>query len=345
MVKFLRIIFTVTAVVLLVSVLMFIIPVRPGYTDSGYREVMGTFGRIVAVGDTVSAKRSIENAFRQIEAIEALMSRYKEDSVITRINRYAFEDVVSIDDDTFRVIKKAIEYSELTDGAFDITIGPLVELWSKAAETKIRPTQKQIGQAKSKVGFEKLILDEDAKTVRFSTEGMKLDLGGIAKGYAIDKAIEILQHEGMAGAMVDIGGDIRCFGVSYKKNKKWLIGLQDPDVNQMDISTQNKILVLELGNSAVATSGHYRRFVLIGDQKVSHILDPKTARPAVNLDSTTIITERAVDADALATAASVLGPSKAVELIETIAQVEAVMIPAGQTGIIKTSGADKYILK
>ncbi|MHC4308868.1 MAG: FAD:protein FMN transferase, partial [Planctomycetota bacterium] len=157
-------------------------------------------------------------------------------------------------------------------------MAPLAQLWRTAGESNSVPADAELEMARSKVGYEKLILDANEMTVRFAVDGMKLDLGGIAKGYSIDKAVEAMQTAGAVGGMVDVGGDIRCFGSPPKGKKTWRIGLEDPTEPQggdqdLAVSAGRILLVLKLTNAAIATSGGYRRFVLIEGKKHSHILN------------------------------------------------------------------------
>ncbi|HUW19255.1 MAG TPA: FAD:protein FMN transferase [Sedimentisphaerales bacterium] len=314
-------------------------------SDSGYRQVMGTFARIVAVApDSGTAKNCIEAAFAELRQVDEMMSDYKSDSEISRVNRDAYKGPVKVSGPTFEVAQKAIYFSELSDGAFDITVGPLVDLWRLAAEANAVPTEAQLQQARAKVGYEKLLLDANALTVRFAVEGMRLDMGGIAKGYAIDKAIEAMQKGGALGGMVDVGGDIRCFGVPTRGKTHWLIGLQDPNRPEDWIDTSKPSLVLKLNDAAIATSGDYRRFVLIDGQKYSHILDTKTGRGGKGFSSVTIIAKKAVDADALATAVSVMGAEKGLALIQKLPDTEAILIsPRPEFKLVKTPGAENYL--
>ena len=198
--------------------------------DSGYQMIMGTFVHVVAIAeDTGTAKKCVRAALEEIRRVDELMSDYKSDSEISRVNRDGAKMAVRVSESTHKVLQRSVEFSEMTGGAFDITIGPLVALFRKAKESKIAPSEQQIALARSKVGFEKLKLDSENNTVQFSENGMLLDLGGIAKGYAIDKAIEAAQRCGAIGAMVDIGGDVRCFGLPPEGKEHWLIGLQDPN--------------------------------------------------------------------------------------------------------------------
>lgn len=320
-------------------------PKPPVEVRSGPRIVMGTFARVIAVAPrSHTAKNCIDAAFEQLDTVDKLMSVHRDDSQISRVNRDAHKSPVSVDKLTFDVLQKAVEFSKLTDGTFDITVGPLIDIWHCAAEANSVPSDVQLRQARRQVGYEKLILDANDMTVRFAVEGMKLDLGGIAKGYAIERAVQAMQAGGAVGGMVDVGGDIRCFGTPAPPKKTWLIGLQDPTDPQRLVASGKILLTLTLTNTAIATSGDYRRFILIDGRKYSHIVDRNTGKSAGSLSSVTIIADNATDADALATAVSVMGPDKGLALIEKIPRTEAILIsPSPQYHITQTSGAHKYL--
>ncbi len=314
--------------------------------DSGHRLVMGTFARAVVIAkDSDTAGKCIENAFIQINKVDDLMSDYKSDSEISSVNRDGFEKAVQLSQSTFEVLQRSIEFSELTDGAFDITVGPLVELFRKAKRKQALPNQDEITDAKSKVGFEKLKLDDRNRTVQFTVEGMQLDVGGIAKGYAVDKAVETMQTHGAIGGMVDLGGDIRCFGAPFKGRDYWVIGLQNPNMVK-DSAGSEVLLKLKIANGAIATSGDYQQFIIIEGKRRGHIIDRKTGTSTEGLSSVTIIADNATNADALATAVSVMGNKNGLELIEKINGTEAILITSQpEFKLIKTSGAEKYIKK
>jgi thiamine biosynthesis lipoprotein len=312
--------------------------------DGGYRMAMGTFARVVVLArDSGTAEKCIDTAFTQIDKVDEWMSDYKSDSDISIINREAFTRAVNIRQATYFVLQKSIEYSKQTNGAFDITVGPLVELFRKAKQQQVLPTQEEIDKARSKVGYEKLKLDDENWTVQFAVEGMRLDLGGIAKGYAVDKAVEVMKGRGAIGGMVDLGGDIRCFGAPFKGRDHWVIGLQNPKTNK-DSNENEVLLKLKITNGAVATSGDYQQFIEIDGKRHSHIIDRKTGTSAEGLSSVTIIAGNAIDADALATSVSVMGIEKGLELIKETQDVEAILITSGpEFKLIKTPGVEKYI--
>jgi len=326
---------------------------QPVKADSGYRPVMGTFAHIIAIAPNWrTANKSLEEAFEQLHNIEMLMSYHRDDSELANINRNAYKGPVKVSSQTFEVIQKAIEFSNLSDGAFDVTIGPLMDLWHSAAETNSVPTDAKLAEVCAKVGYEKVILDANEMSIQFAVEGMKLDLGGIAKGYAIDKAVEAMTNCGSTGGMVDVGGNIRCFGRPPKGKTHWLIGLQDPNENfgfrisdfGFPAEAGEPLLVLKFTDAAVATSGHYRRFALIQGKRYSHIIDTKTGSRSDKLASVTIIAKDAITADALSTAVIVLGAEKGLALIEKLPQTEAILITAQpEYKLIRTSSAEKYI--
>lgn len=307
--------------------------------NRGHRTVMGTFANITAVAaDSETARTCVEAAFGWLEHVDEVMSDYKADSQLSEVNRDAFDKPVPVDDDLFEVLDIAVEYSRKTGGAFDITVGPIVDLWRQAEEQKLLPTEDELDQARSKVGFEKLVLDAQNKTVRFAVDGMRIDLGGIAKGYAIDTAIEVMQKAGAIGGLIDVGGDVRCFGPPSDDKESWLVGLQDPAAdNQL-------LLVLKLRDMAVATSGGYRRFAEIDDKKYSHIINPTAGASADELISVSVVARTATGADALATAVSVLGRQKGLELVDSLVETEAILVGADKTDdLIHTEGVRQYV--
>ena len=330
---------------------------QPIEIDGGYREIMGTFARIVAVAKQERrARRYIEAGFSELVRIDKMMSDYKPDSELSKVNRGAFANPVKVSPELFEILQKSVEFSRLSNGAFDITVGPLVDLWHKAGEANIVPDENTLAATRTRVGYEKLILDANGRTVRFAVAGMRLDLGAIGKGYAVDKAVEAMQNRGAIGGMVDSGGNIRCFGVPADTDT-WLIGLQNPKSAGTDtdlpelhgaIGTGEVLMVLKLNpdkiGMAVATSGDYRRFVTIDGKKVSHIVDPNTGASADRLSSDTIIAATAVDADALSTAVNVMGAEKGLALVESLPGVEAILVTDGpEYAIRQTRGAEKYV--
>ena len=312
---------------------------KPARAQSANKVVMNTIAKITAVApDEKTAQLSIDSAFEKIYGIEKLMNRYDPNSQLSQVNRLAAKEPVKIDKDLFDILRQSVEYSKKTDGAFDITVGPLVDLWKKCAEANSMPTEKQLAEVKKRIGYDKLILDANEFSVRFTTAGVSLDLGAIAKGFAADKAVAEMKKTGAIGGLIDLGGQVGCFGLMEKKGK-WIVGVQNP----AKLEDNQTIARLALSDSAVATSGDYRRFYKIGDKHFSHIFNPATEKSADQLISVTIIAKDGTAADALATAVSVLGAEKGLKLIEEIPDAEAVIIKSGSNELIKSSGAEQYL--
>ncbi|MCJ7779048.1 MAG: FAD:protein FMN transferase, partial [Sedimentisphaerales bacterium] len=320
-------------------------PASPVEIDSGYRLVMGTFARVVAVAsDAETAKKCVDAAFEQLQHVDKSMSAHDPCSEISMVNRLASKEPVKVSESTFDVLERSMYFSRLSNGAFDVTAGPLVDLWRASGDANMLPTPEQISAARAKVGYRKLILDANNMTVRFAVDGMKLDLGAIAKGYAVDKTVDAMKAAGSRGGMVDAGGNIRCFGTPSKGKTHWLIGLQDPNVTDEQMKADRTILTLKFTDNAVATSGDYRRFVVVGGRRHSHIINPATGQSSESLASVTIICPNATDADALSTAVTVMGKEKGLAFIEQIPDVEAILItPAPEFKQTQTPGAEKYI--
>ena len=284
------------------------------------------------------AEACAERGFAELVRIDEAMSDFKDTSELSKVNREAFGGKVVVSEELFALLQTSVEYSRLSDGGFDVTIGPLVDLWRKAGRTNTTPTEEKLAAARAKVGFEKLILDPADRSVRFAVEGMKLDLGAIGKGYAVDRAIEILRQAGAVGGMVNLGGNIRTFGRPVGK-PDWNIGMRDPtDPNHIQ-------LTLRLNDWAVATSGDYERFVFVEGQKVSHILNPATRTGATGLTSVTILARTGLEADALSTTVTVMGKDKGLALIERLPDTEAILIESDKPEEpIYSSGIQKFII-
>lgn len=307
--------------------------------------LMGTTVQITAVAkDERTAHKAIEKARQTIAQTEAVMSYYKSDSQLSMINSMAHKKAVKIDAELFEVISKSIEFNKLTGGAFDCTIAPVLELWRQSAKNGTKPTQEQLAQAKAKTGSDKLIINAAEHTVKFAIEGMKLDLGGIAKGYAVDKAVDAMRSAGANGGLIDAGGDIRCFGTPPSSHKNWTVGLQNPDITAENGRAMIRKFVIN--DMAITTSGDYYRFVVVGGEKISHIIDPSISKPAKQLCSVSVIAPDATAADALSTAVTVLGTEKGMALIESLDGIEAMLIECHpQEKTFQSSGIEKYIEK
>ena len=309
---------------------------KPVMFKSPSIDVMSTIANLIAVADDeATAEAAVAAAVEKLHYVNKLMSDYDPEAQLYKVNQTAFAGPVKVDDDLMYVLKESVKYSEVSGGAFDVTVGPMVDLWHKAGEEHKRPSDEEIAAAKAKVGYEKLILNDDG-TVRFKVDGMRVDLGGIAKGYSIDLAIEAMKQAGAVAGMVDVGGDIRCFGKPVEKDS-WRIGLQDPRSSEI-------LLVLKFNDVAIATSGDYQRFVEVDGERYSHIMNPKAGSSAKELESVTVIAPTAIAADALATSVSVMGAKDGLKMVEGIDGVETIAIPNKEgLSFVHTRGVVKYI--
>jgi len=266
---------------------------------------MGTIVTIkvsVAPGESeATARDAIGLAMAEIGRVESLFSAYREDSQVAKLNRARPNEAVKIDPEVFGLIKRSVGYSKDTYGAFDITVKPLVDLWKLAKASGILPSEKDIREAMVRVGSEKIVLDDKAKTVSFTVGGMSIDMSGVAKGYATDRAVKILRDNGVRNAIVDSGGDMYCLG---KRNPtgQWVVGIQHP-------RDRGRILYkIEIENEGIDTSGDYEKYFMIGGKRYSHIIDPRTGFPiGDDVVSATVIAKDSETADAYATAFCVLG--------------------------------------
>jgi len=262
--------------------------------------VMGTETELIAV--CVPARPGvIGEALRQAEAalrdVEVRMSAHLSAGELGRLNDAPPGEVVPLSAETMRVLRLAHAFAAQTDGAFDVTCRPLIETWKQAGRAKRLPTDEEIAAALARTGWRNFELLDGG--VRKLVDGAGVDLGGIAKGFGIDRAVEAMRQAGATGGLVNVGGDVACFG-RRQDGRAWRIAVQSP----FDASA---IALLELTDGAVCTSGNYQRFVEIDGKRYSHIMDPRTGRPAEMTPSVTVTAPTAVTADAWATALSVLG--------------------------------------
>jgi thiamine biosynthesis lipoprotein len=288
---------------------------------------MGTQFRIVFYApDEAAAKKAADAAFARIAHLDDTMSDYKETSELMALGRQAGGPPVKVSDDLFRVLAASQKVARRSDGAFDVTIGPVVRLWRRARRQRELPAPQRLAAARELVGYEKLILNEQARTARLLKKGMLLDLGGIAKGFAADEAQAVLKQHGIRSALVAAGGDIVVSGPP-PGSPGWRIGIAPLDAPDKPPTRQ-----LVLKDAAVSTSGDAEQFVEINGKRYSHIVDPKTGVGLLGRNSVTVVAPNGMTSDSLATAVSVLGPAKGIELIDTTEGTAALVIQAAETG-------------
>jgi len=266
--------------------------------------------------DAAKGEAGISSVFDDMKRIDRLMSTWKEDTEISAVNRDAAKHPVKISPELFDLLVTSVKYSELTHGAFDITYASVGYLYDFRAH--VHPDQKTIAAALPGINFRHMVLDPGKHTVFFQRAGMRIDLGGIAKGYSVDRGIEILQKQGFTRAMVNAGGDTRIIGDRF--GKPWVVGVRDPD-------HEGKVFLrLPLTDTAFSTSGDYERYFDENGKRFHHIIDPKTGDSARKCRSVTIISGTATRTDALTKSVFIMGPEAGIEFINTLPDVDAVAV-------------------
>ena len=294
---------------------------EPGRADRRW-PVMGTYATVEIHASNQETADDIAERIRDaFGRVDASMSNWSEASTISRINREARSGPFRIEDpDVYRVLKLAREYARLTDGAFDPTVGPLMRLWGFRPHEPRVPSEQEIRAALEHVGWQRFELLPEHRSVRFLDDRIEIDLGGIAKGYALDVALRNFALTGAVGGMLDLGGNLAVWGVPPEADT-WTVGIRDPD------DAEGVLAELDLRDRAVATSGNYENAFDDGDATYGHLMDPRTGRPASSdVLAATAIADSGAQADAYATAFFV-GGSLAIEpMLRDNARLEAVLL-------------------
>lgn len=287
-------------------------------------DIMGTVFTVKIVARPERARSAAEAAFDEIRRIDRLLSTYKSNSEISDINRRASTKAAAVGEDFWQVAMASREYFTLSGGSFDPTIRPLMQTWSLTTKQGRLPTEEELKKALDLVGFGNVRLDESAHTVAFVRDGMALDFGGIAKGYAVDRAVAVLEGLGVMSAIVDAGGNFRAIGTPRDRDR-WQIGIRHP------LRHDEIIARLPLSEGAAATSGGYERFFEVDGKRYCHIMDPRTGQPVQAVLSATVLAKSAMAADALSTSVFVLGADEGMRLIEELPSVEGMLILPGES--------------
>ena len=264
----------------------------------------------VVSGSGDKAEKAIDKAFGEIEKLDRLLNFFSDSSEVSEINRNAGLKAVAVSPETFEVIEKAIYASGKTNGAFDVTTGSVTTLWD--FHKQIKPEDKQIKERLTLVNYKNIILNKKASSVYLKKSRMLIDPGGIAKGYAADKAVEALKGKGIKSGLVSISGDIKAFGLK-PDSKPWKIGIRNP-------RTENKedeiMATIEMTDMAISTSGDYERYFVIEGKRYHHILNPKTGYPAGECRSVSIVAKDGAVTDPFSTGIFILGAEKGIKLLE-----------------------------
>ncbi len=279
--------------------------------------IMGTRMTVEVWTDTAAqGNQAIDAVLAEMTRLDEAMSTYKPTSEVSKVNAEAAKHPVKITKELFDLLTKAVEFSRITHGAFDITYASVGFMYDFRAHEK--PTEQQIKAALPAVNYKHVVLDPKAQTISFTQPGVRIDLGGIAKGYAVDRGIALLQARGISHALVSAGGDSRIIGDRF--GKPWIIGIRHPDDHDKVIAR------IPLSDTALSTSGDYERYFDEGGQRYHHIIDPKTGRSASKVRSATIIAPTALQTDGLSKTAFVLGPDEAMKIYSQLKDVDAILV-------------------
>ena len=297
---------------------------------------LGTIINLNALGK--NAEKAIDEAISKLNQIDDKMSIYKDYSEISKINSNAGLSFQKVSKETFFLIQNALEYSTLSDGAFDITIRPLVNLWGIGTKNQKIPTQNQIDEKLNFVNYNDVILNIDDYSVKLRYKKQSIDLGGIAKGYAADEIKKTYKKYKIKNGIIDLGGNIYAYREKADASA-WRVGIQNP------FNTRGEYLgIVNVKDKSVVTSGYYEKFFEKDNKKYHHIIDPRTGYPSESeIISSTIISERSLDGDGLSTGVYILGIQKATNLIESLKGVEAIFVTADKK-VYLTSGIKGYFI-
>lgn len=273
---------------------------------------------------------NIDEAVSEIERIEKIISSWDKDSETSLINKNAGIKPVKVSRELINLIERSIKISEITDGAFDITYASMDEIWRFDGTMDKVPSQERIEKSVSKVGYQKIQLDQENQTVFLPEKGMCIGFGAIGKGYAADRAKDLLVSKDVKGGIINASGDLTTWGTKLT-GEKWLVGIANP------LSKDKVFSWLPIIESSVATSGNYEKYIVLDGKKYSHIIDPRTGYPTRGINSVSIFAKQAELCDALATAVFIMGRDVGLHMVNQIDGVEAVVVDA-ENKLHKSSG-------
>jgi FAD:protein FMN transferase len=306
----------------------FLCAAGPAHADWVRRVTDGIMGTRITVElwseDKAKADQAIDALLEEMRHIDESMSTYKPTSEVSQVNAKAADGPMRISKELFDLLTTAKEYSVITDGAFDITYASVGYMYD--FRKHIRPDEAQIDKALPAVDYRHVLLDTKNQTVQFSQKGVRIDLGGIAKGYSVDRGIEVLKSFGITRAYVSAGGDSRIIGDRF--GKPWMVGIRDPRKGEGEVISR-----IPLVDAAISTSGDYERFFEENGVRYHHIIDPHTGHSASKVRSATIIGPYATRTDGLSKTAFVLGPEKAMEIYNRIDDIDAIIVKLDGTVI------------
>ena len=273
----------------------------------------------VVASNEVESKKHIDIAINEIRRIERLISSWDKNSQTTLINKNAGVSPVKVDKELIELIERSVAISKFTDGAFDISFASMDRIWKFDGSVTVMPSIEKVNASVEKVGFENIVINKQKNTVFLKNKGMKIGFGGIGKGYAADKAKELLKSKGVLGGIINASGDLTTWG-KQSNGDSWQVGIKNP-------LNKNKVFALfPIENRAVVTSGNYEKYIMINGKRYTHIINPKTGYPSQGIMSVSVFAPKAELADALATSIFVMGKEKGLHLVNQITTVDCIIV-------------------
>ncbi|MBQ4915441.1 FAD:protein FMN transferase [Maribacter sp. MMG018] len=277
------------------------------------------FDITVVANDSVTANGYIDDAVAEIKRIEKLISSWDKDSQTSEINKNAGIKPVKVAPELYALIKRAINISKLTDGAFDISYASMDRIWKFDGSITVMPSEEEIKSSVAKVGFQNIVLNDEQRSVFLKLPGMKIGFGAIGKGYAADMAKKLLMDKGVVAGIINASGDMNTWG-KQPNGDDWKVAITNP-------LNKNKVFaLLPITNGAVVTSGNYEKYVNFNGKRYSHIIDPRSGYPSSGIISVTVFAPKAELADALATSVFVMGKEIGLDRIDQLPKIECIII-------------------
>ena len=282
--------------------------------------LMGCNFDISVVTDSkLNADRYIYMAVEEIQRIENLISSWNENSETSKINKYAGIQPVAVSEELFLLVERCIAISKLTNGAFDISYASIDKIWKFDGSMKTMPSKNKIANSVKHIGYQNIKLNTAKQTIYLNSKEMKIGFGAIGKGYAADRAKELLQARGVSAGIINASGDLNAWG-KQANGKPWLVAITNP------INKKKAFSWMPIYNSSVVTSGNYEKYIEFNNIKYSHIIDPRTGYPSSGIQSVTVFTQKAEFADALATSLFVMGVDTGIHFINQLKDVECIFV-------------------
>ncbi|WP_254661369.1 FAD:protein FMN transferase [Aquimarina megaterium] len=303
--------------------LLFLATISSSFSQQIYKrtlKLMGSrFDITVVEKDKTTANQSIDIAVEEIQRIEKLISSWDKNSQTSLINNNAGINPVKVDAELFDLIFRAIQISKLTDGAFDISYASMDRIWKFDNSMKEMPSEEEIKASVARVGYKYIVLDKKKSTVFLTQKGMKIGFGAIGKGYAADKAKNLLISKGVKAGIINASGDMNTWG-KQPDESEWKVAITNP------LNKNNAFALLPVVEKAVVTSGNYEKYVILDGKRYSHIIDPRTGYPSTGIVSATVFAPKAELADALATSVFVMGIETGLNRINQLKGIECIII-------------------